>query len=149
MYTYAYPRPALTVDALVISGYPEYPLVLLIKREKEPFAGKWALPGGFADMDETLEEACRRELQEETGLVLPAMIQFRVYDALDRDPRHRTISVAFYSFIDGIPEVLGGDDAAEARWFSIRQLPELAFDHDVIAADFLPEIAIRFRAFAK
>lgn len=149
MYTYAYPRPALTVDALVISGYPEYPLVLLIKREKEPFAGKWALPGGFADMDETLEEACRRELQEETGLVLPAMSQFRVYDALDRDPRHRTVSVAFYAFTEGIPEVRGGDDAAEARWFSTSLLPAMAFDHDRIASDFLQEIAGRFRAFAK
>lgn len=137
MYTYQYPRPALTVDAIVISPLKS---VLLIKRGREPFKGKWALPGGFIDMDETLEIACRRELEEETGLRVGELNQFRAYDAIDRDPRQRTISVVFYSFTeeDSIP--LAGDDAANAQWFQLDQLPELAFDHQQIIEDFKNEM---------
>lgn len=149
MYTYPYPRPALTVDALVIAEYPESPKILLIRRGKDPFAGRWALPGGFADMDETLEQACIRELLEETGLSVPGMDQFRVYDAVDRDPRQRTISVAFCSFMPHAAKAKGGDDASDAGWFPIDQLPSLAFDHDRILSDFLAEMACRFRTGAK
>jgi 8-oxo-dGTP diphosphatase len=149
MYTYAYPRPALTVDALVIAGLPEQASVLLIERGREPFSGKWALPGGFVDMDETLEKACCRELAEETGLSVNTMEQFRVYDAIGRDPRHRTISVVFYAFIPEILPVNGGDDASGARWFALESIPSLAFDHDRIIRDFLSEIEVRFRAGAK
>jgi 8-oxo-dGTP diphosphatase len=99
MYTYLYPRPALTVDAVVVAGHPSAYQLLLIERKKDPFAGKWALPGGFVDMEETLDQACIRELKEETGLELPEMEQFRVFDAINRDPRHRTVSVVFYAFI--------------------------------------------------
>jgi len=137
MYTYQYPRPALTVDAIVISPLK---LVLLIERGREPFKGKWALPGGFINMDETLEIACRRELEEETGLRVGELKQFRTFDAVDRDPRHRTISVLFYSFLEEELVPLAGDDAAKAQWFSLNHLPELAFDHQLILEEFKNEI---------
>src|SRR5665811_2118588 len=107
MYTYNYPRAALTVDAIVFLNEERIPslsaenkkngirlntYVLLIERGREPFKNKWALPGGFIEMDETLETACKRELFEETGLKVDKMTQFKTYDAVDRDPRHRTIS---------------------------------------------------------
>jgi len=134
MYSYRYPRPAVTVDALVLAAGN---MLLLIKRDKDPYAGTWALPGGFVDMDETLEAACIRELFEETGLKVSQMKQFRVFDAPLRDPRHRTLSVAHYVFVDTTIPVKGGDDAAEAGWFPIDQLPALAFDHGDIISGFL------------
>jgi 8-oxo-dGTP diphosphatase len=136
-YTYNYPRPALTVDALILAGEPEKKEILLIRRAKEPFQGKWALPGGFLDMDETLEAACLRELKEETGLCLQRVHQFRVFDAINRDPRHRTISVVFYGILEAPVEVKGDDDASEAGWFPLKNLPELAFDHREIIEAFL------------
>lgn len=137
MYTYQYPRPALTVDAIVISPQKS---VLLIERGREPFKGKWALPGGFINMDETLEIACRRELEEETGLRVGELKQFRTFDAVDRDPRHRTISVLFYSFLEEELVPLAGDDAAKVQWFSLSHIPELAFDHQLILEEFKNEI---------
>ncbi len=134
MYTYQYPRPALTVDALVLKK--ETAEVLLIQRANEPFKDQWALPGGFVEMDELLETACLRELEEETGLKLESLSQFKTYDGIDRDPRHRTISVVFCGFAEKDAEVKGGDDAANAAWFSIDKLPELAFDHANIVAEF-------------
>ena len=88
MYTYQYPRPAVTVDAILIS--PEKS-VLLIERGRDPFKGKWALPGGFIEMDEELDAACLRELEEETGIRMKEMKQFRAYGGVNRDPRHRTL----------------------------------------------------------
>lgn len=140
MYTYAYPRPALTVDAIVLAGDPGNYWLLLIQRKKDPFIGCWALPGGFVDMDETLEKACVRELEEETGLELTSMEQFRVFDAIGRDPRHRTISVVFYAFISDKKPVSGSDDAEKAEWFPIDKLPSMAFDHSEIVASFLSKI---------
>jgi len=134
-YTYAYPRPAVTTDAIILKK--ETAELLLIRRAKDPFKNKWALPGGFIEMDEVLETACRRELQEETGLTVDKLEQFRVYDAVDRDPRGRTLSVIFYGFVEKDAEVKGGDDAAEAAWFKMENLPELAFDHAEIILDFL------------
>ncbi|WP_297086153.1 NUDIX hydrolase [uncultured Draconibacterium sp.] len=136
MYTYTYPRAALTVDAIVFVKKQNSVSVLLIERGREPFKNKWALPGGFIDMDETLEASCIRELKEETGLELDAMKQFRAYDAINRDPRHRTISVVFAAQLSKEQAVVGSDDAAQARWFSINELPELAFDHAQILADY-------------
>jgi len=136
MYTYEYPRAALTVDSIVFTRRGEQTQVLLIQRGREPFKNKWALPGGFVDMNETLEQACIRELEEETGLVVKKMEQFRAYDAIDRDPRHRTISIIFSTEVDYEFEVKGGDDASQASWFSLSELPELAFDHQQILDDF-------------
>lgn len=140
MYTYAYPRPALTVDAIVVAGEPGNYWLLLIERKKEPFIGQWALPGGFVDIDESLEHACLRELNEETGLELATMEQFRVFDAIGRDPRHRTISVVFYAFISEKKALTGSDDAERAEWFSLDKLPPLAFDHSEIIELFLSQI---------
>lgn len=137
MYTYQYPRPAVTVDAILIS---KQKTVLLIERGREPFIGKWALPGGFIEMDEELETACRRELEEETGLRVGELKQFRAFGGVNRDPRHRTISVLFYSFQEEELVPLAGDDAANARWFPLNQLPELAFDHQRILEEFKNEI---------
>ena len=136
MYTYQYPRAALTVDAIVYVTDSESIWVLLIKRGKDPFKDKWALPGGFIDMDETLEEACKRELFEETGLKVEAMTQFKAFDTINRDPRHRTISVVFTVQLNEKVHVEGRDDAALAGWFTINQFPELAFDHQQILEQF-------------
>lgn len=136
MYSYSYPRAALTTDAIVFVKELEKTYVLLIQRGAEPFKNKWALPGGFIEMDETLEAACKRELVEETGLQVTGMKQFKTYDAPDRDPRHRTISVVYYTELPEKKNVKGGDDAARAEWFLIGNLPELAFDHAQILAEF-------------
>lgn len=136
MYSYKYPRAALTVDAIVFYESKEDTYLLLIERGGEPFWHQWALPGGFIEMDETLEQACIRELEEETGLKVERMQQFRAYDAIDRDPRHRTISVVFSVQLDKRREVIGGDDASKAKWYSVNELPELAFDHAQIIRDF-------------
>jgi len=132
-YTYTYPRPAVTADALVLARHEGTLRILLVRRLKDPFRGLWALPGGFANMEETLEHACLRELKEETGISLDKMEPFRVFDAVHRDPRHRTITVVFYAFLDETICVRGGDDASDARWFPLIQLPPRAFDnHDII-----------------
>ena len=136
MYSYKYPRLALTVDSIVFTKENTTTFVLLIQRGQEPFKNKWALPGGFVNMDELLETACRRELEEETGLKVEQMKQFKAYDAINRDPRHRTISVVFSAEIPQKLQVKGGDDAAYAKWFSLSELPELAFDHQQILEEF-------------
>jgi 8-oxo-dGTP diphosphatase len=137
MFTYSYPRPAVTVDAILISKQNS---ILLIERGRDPFKGKWALPGGFIDMDEELETACRRELEEETGLRVGDLKQFRAFGGVNRDPRHRTISVLFYAFTEDELAACAGDDAAKAQWFPLDQLPELGFDHGQILAEFKAEI---------
>jgi len=136
MFTYNYPRAALTVDAIVFVKNGGSALVLLIERGREPFKNKWALPGGFIEMDETLETACKRELLEETGLNVEQMTQFKTYDAIDRDPRHRTISVVYFTELNEIQQVEGSDDASQAEWFPVSDLPELAFDHKQILEEF-------------
>jgi 8-oxo-dGTP diphosphatase len=109
---------------------------LLIQRKNPPFQDLWALPGGFMDIDETLEKAAKRELEEETGLICDHLQQFKSYSAVDRDPRGRTVSVVFWEVLSAIPETQAGDDAKEAQWFPLEQLPELAFDHEAIINDF-------------
>ena len=130
-YTYDYPRPAVTTDC-VIFGYDGKELkVLLIERGIEPFKGCWAFPGGFLNMDEDALAGARRELKEETGLEDAFIEQFHTFSEPGRDPRGRVITIAHYALVK-IQEVEGGDDAAQARWFSIGEVPPLAFDHDRI-----------------
>jgi 8-oxo-dGTP diphosphatase len=122
----------VTVDAVVFSGRDRNRQVALIRRKNNPFAGSWALPGGFLDMEETLDAAAARELEEETGLAGIPLKQFYTFGDPGRDPRGRSISVAFYGFIP-LPTPLGAaDDAAEAAWFPVSDLPPVAFDHDKI-----------------
>ena len=143
LYTYKYPRPAITVDAIITAESNNQAMVLLILRKADPFRGKWALPGGFAGVDELLENACKREVEEETGLKDIEVKQFCTFDALDRDPRERVISVVFHGSVKEAVPVKGGDDAQEARWFPITSLPELAFDHREIIEKFMRRWGIR------
>ena len=133
-YTYKYPRPAVTADCIVITKEAE-PKVLLIQRGDEPFKGAWAFPGGFMNMDETTEECAFRELEEETGLKVSTIHQIGAYSKVDRDPRGRTITVAYLAIVDSPLNVKGQDDAANAAWFPITDLPHLAFDHYDIMHD--------------
>ena len=133
-YVYKYPRPAVTADCIVFSRYPK-PQVLLIRRGNEPFKGEWAFPGGFLNMDETVQECARRELEEETGLVVQDIHLVGVYSRPGRDPRGHTVTPAFLSIMDYALDVCGGDDAAQAQWFPLNQLPVLAFDHGEIISD--------------
>ena len=132
-YTYEYPRPALTVDIILFAKEPDDLSILLIKRNHVPFDGMWALPGGFIEIDETLEHATNRELHEETGINGIALEQFYVFDSINRDPRHRVISIVFTGILfSKLSDIKAGDDAKEVKWFSIREVPQLAFDHEEI-----------------
>ncbi len=134
-YTYQYPRPAVTVDVILITE-AENPEILFIQRKNNPYQNLWALPGGFLDMDEDLITAAKRELQEETGIVDVEINQFKTYGAPDRDPRGRTVSVIFYAFIKTKLQAVAMDDAKDAQWFSLNELPKLAFDHQLIIDEF-------------
>jgi 8-oxo-dGTP diphosphatase len=129
-FTYDYPRLALTVDAVVFRKNEGNNEVLLIRRKFYPFEGMWALPGGFVDMEETVEEAVVRELEEETGLKDVKLEQLYVFSTIGRDPRGRTVSVTFTGITDMLNSKLyHGDDAADASWFPLDKIPQLAFDH--------------------
>ena len=143
-YTYKYPRPAVTADCIVITREAE-PKVLLIQRGNPPFKGAWAFPGGFMNMDETTEECAIRELEEETGLKVSTIHQIGAYSKIDRDPRGRTITVAYIAIIDSPLEVKGQDDAARAEWFPVDELPKLAFDHEEIMSDAINFYAIKYQ----
>ena len=127
-YQYKYEHMAVTTDCAIFT-YEDWKLkVLLVRRGGEPYKGQWAFPGGFLKMDETAEEGARRELREETGLVPSAIGQLGVFSDVDRDPRERVITIAWYALVKP-SEVVGGDDADEAAWFPVDALPPLAFDH--------------------
>jgi 8-oxo-dGTP diphosphatase len=129
-YTYPYPRPALTVDCVVFGVDDDQLKVLLIKRDNPPFEGQWALPGGYVNVTESLEEAARRELQEETGLELSYLEQLYTFGDVERDPSGRVVTVAYFALVktlDHAPHA--ASDAREARFFPNAALPKLAFDH--------------------
>jgi 8-oxo-dGTP diphosphatase len=131
--TYEYARPALTVDVVVFALDDEELRVMLIERDLEPFAGCWALPGGFVRVDETLEEAARRELEEESGLKGIFLEQLYTFGDLDRDPRERVVTVAYYALVNlAGHDVKASTDARNAAWFPCNDLPKLAFDHQRI-----------------
>ena len=144
-YTYEWPRPAVTVDAILVSK--EIPSkVLLIQRKQDPFAGSWALPGGFVDEQEPLSHAAARELQEETSVdpsKVGEFIQIGAYGNPGRDPRGWTIGVAFAVFVDSSSalKIKAADDAAAAEWFNIENLPKLAFDHADMLRDTFTRLA--------
>lgn len=132
--TYKHPRPALTVDAMVLTRCAE-PAVLLIQRKNPPFQGHWALPGGFLDVGEDLEDAAARELQEETGLTRLLLEQIGAFGKAKRDPREHIVSIAFLGRVERAEHnPVAADDAAEAKWFPLSDLPALAFDHAEIIA---------------
>jgi len=139
-YTYTYPRPGVTADVAVLRLVDE-PEILLVQRKDSPFKNMWALPGGFMEMEETLEEAARRELLEETGIKAGELIRFDTYDKPGRDPRGRTITQVFVMIWNedmGIPEA--GSDAKTVTWYGLHELPDLAFDHNLIIRDVLEMI---------
>ena len=132
MYSYKYPHPAVTADCIVFACQNEKTQVLLIKRGSEPCKDMWALPGGFMNIDESAEEAATRELKEETGIDVKEVTQVGAYSKVDRDPRERVITIAFYTVIDNPVRAVGQDDAKQAEWFTLDNLPTLAFDHSEI-----------------
>lgn len=138
-YTYDYPRPAVTADCVVFSNDSDGLSVLLIERANEPFKGCWAFPGGFMDMEENAEDCARRELKEETGMEVRSLKYLGTFSEVNRDPRGRTITIAYYAVVEK-SEVVGADDASQARWFPIDLIPSLAFDHDKILQMALEEI---------
>lgn len=134
-YCYRYPHPAVTVDILLISkSMPRR--ILLIQRLRDPFINQWALPGGFVDENEELSVAAYRELNEETRIEGLELQQFRTYGTPFRDPRGHTVSIVFWAEIEMIAPS-AADDAKDAQWFPIAELPSLAFDHHQIVTDFL------------
>jgi 8-oxo-dGTP diphosphatase len=142
MFTYEYARPALTVDCVVFGVDADDLRVLLIQRGLAPFEGQWALPGGFVRIDETLEDAARRELEEETGLGKVFLEQLYTFGAADRDPRERVVSVAYYALVNlRDHHVHAATDARDAAWFGVNDVPRLAFDH----ADILQTALERLR----
>jgi 8-oxo-dGTP diphosphatase len=133
-FVYEHPHPAVTVDCVVF-GLADHGLqLLLIKRADEPFKNSWALPGGFVEIDESADDAALRELEEETGVTNVFVEQLYTFSDVARDPRERVISVAYYALVrPASVELVAGSDASEAEWFPVAKLPELAFDHKLIA----------------
>jgi ADP-ribose pyrophosphatase YjhB (NUDIX family) len=151
-YQYPHPRPALAVDCVVfgLDLGPDLELarlnVLLIQRGIEPFLGRWALPGGFVHLDETLEQAARRELEEEAGLAPPFLEQLYTFGDLHRDPRERVVSVAYFALVKlGDQRVRAATDARDVAWFGVDDLPPLAFDHGRIVATALARLQSKLR----
>jgi len=145
-FTYEFARPALTVDCVVF-GFDEGDLkILLIQRGLEPFLGKWALPGGFVRVEESLEEAALRELQEETGVNKVYLEQLYTFGQPERDPRERVVTVAYYALVKlSDHRVKGATDASQAAWFEVNDLPRLAFDHDKIIEEALQRLKGKVR----
>jgi 8-oxo-dGTP diphosphatase len=132
-YNYEFQRPAVTVDCIIFLRDGNCMKVLLIKRKNEPFKGYYAFPGGFIDIDEDIEDAAKRELEEETGMKNIELKQFITVGTPGRDSRGRTISIFHIGFTnDKNMLITAGDDAVEAKWFAFDEIPEMAFDHKII-----------------
>jgi 8-oxo-dGTP diphosphatase len=132
-FTYNFPRPAVTTDTLVFRVGKECIEVLLIKRKKEPYKDYWALPGGFLEIEETPIEGAKRELIEETSLKIDVLKEVGTFGDIDRDPRGRTITIVFYTFIKNHQQVAKAtSETAEVKWFSVKEIPPMAFDHSEI-----------------
>jgi 8-oxo-dGTP diphosphatase len=130
MYSYEHPHPAVTADIVVFTIRDDQLKLLLIRRAFSPHKGKWALPGGFVDIDEGLEEAANRELKEETGVSDVYLEQLYTFGKPKRDPRERVITVAYYALIPSDKmQLQAATDAEAVGWFGMDELPELAFDH--------------------
>lgn len=135
-YSYKFPRPAVTTDCLVFREYNNCIELLLIKRKKDPFKNYWALPGGFLEMDETPLEGVKRELKEETGLEVSELKEVGAFGGIHRDPRGRTITIAYYTFLkDNNISLNARTDAIELGWFPLEKIPEMAFDHKEIVEE--------------
>jgi 8-oxo-dGTP diphosphatase len=129
-FCYAYPHPAVTTDVVLFTISDEQLQLLLIRRGRDPFNGQWALPGGFLDIDEDLDRCAERELEEETGVSGLYLEQLYTFGKTGRDPRERVISVAYFALAPSERiRLRAGDDAADAAWFPLTDLPQLAFDH--------------------
>lgn len=137
MFTYQYARPAVSVDLIVPRQFDQRWHILLIQRKYDPFAFCWALPGGFMEIDETLEQAAVRELREETGLIASEIDQLETFSDLTRDPRGRVLTTVFIAQTDANQQPVADDDAADFRWVDVQALPKLAFDHDRILGTWL------------
>lgn len=123
---------SVTTDCVIFFRNNLKPKVLLVKRKNDPFEGQWALPGGFLEDEEPLEDGARRELKEETGLEIQKLQQLHTFGTPGRDPRGRTISITFWGEVSTQEAVKGNDDAMDANWFDLNDLPQLAFDHSEI-----------------
>lgn len=134
---------SVSTDSVIFFRSQEGDKILLVKRKNDPYGGSWALPGGFLHKDEPLEKGAARELQEETGVKVDELHQIRAFGKVDRDPRGRTISIAFYGEVREQKKVKGADDAEEADWFLINDLPELGFDHKEIVGEAIQKFHVR------
>jgi len=132
-YSYRHPHPSVTVDCVVFTVQHNVLKLMLIKRGTEPFKDEWALPGGFVRIDENIESAATRELKEETGIDHIFLEQLYTFGEVDRDPRERVISIAYYALVSSDNQTVAADtDAVNAEWFAVEELPALAFDHEHI-----------------
>jgi len=146
MFQYRYPHPAVTVDSVVFGLDNEELKILLIRRKLEPFKGTWAIPGGFIQMDESLDDAAKRELREETGVKQLYLEQLATFGNPGRDPRERVITVAYFAIVNLFDHHVKADsDAEEAGWFPVEDPPELAFDHETILAAALERLQGKIR----
>jgi len=140
-YSYEFPRPAVSADIAVFRQEGQSWQILLIRRKNPPYQGMWALPGGFMEIDETLEETAERELEEETGLKNVDLKQFKTFSQVDRDPRTRVVTTVFYGMVSLENSfAVGGDDAERAEWFAVDNLPPVGFDHGQIIRLLLEQI---------
>lgn len=140
-----YPKPSVTVDIVIFTIQEDDLKILLVKRGVEPFKGKWAIPGGFVKLSESLHEAAKRELEEETGVKDVYLEQLYTFGDPKRDPRGRVITVSYMALVNSDKiKLISATDVSDAKWFSMKKLPELAFDHKKIAEYALKRLRWKF-----